>query len=307
MEPNVPHSSPQRVASNGLQLVYDTFGSRADPPMLLVMGLGGQMIAWDEAFCAQMAQRGFWLIRYDNRDVGLSTHLDDAGVPDIPALAQAIMQGQPADAPYSLRDMAEDAVGLLDALEIDAAHVVGVSMGGMIAQEMAIHHPERLRTLTSIMSSTGDPELPMPRPEAVGILLTPAPMDREGYLDSAVAAARVLNGSGFPVDEAHEKERAAKAYERGLSPAGTARQLAAVMAAESRREALQSVQVPTLVIHGDDDPLVPVEGGMDTAAAIPGAELLLIEGMGHALPPAVWPQVMDAVVEKTQRGRGINP
>jgi pimeloyl-ACP methyl ester carboxylesterase len=307
MEPNVPHSSPQRAASNGLQLVYDTFGSRSDPPMLLVMGLGAQMIAWDEPFCVRMAQRGFWVIRYDNRDVGLSTHLDEAGVPDIAALAQAIMQGQPLDAPYSLLDMADDAVGLLDALEIDAAHVVGVSMGGMIAQEMAIHYPERLRTLTSIMSSTGDPDLPMPRPEAIAILMAPPPADREGCLDSAVAAARVLNGSGFPVDEAYERARAAKAYERGLSPAGTARQLAAVLAAKSRTEPLKSVQVPTLVIHGDDDPLVPMEGGMETAAAIPGAELLLIEGMGHALPEAVWPEVMDAVVENTRRAREITP
>lgn len=295
MTQRVPHSDPASVEANGIEIVYDTFGKPAAPPMLLIMGLGQQMIAWDEEFCAALAARGYRVIRFDNRDVGLSTRFDEAGVPDILALMQAAAQGEAIQAPYTLRDMADDAVGLLDALGIESAHIVGISMGGGIAQEMTIHHPDRLRTLTSIMSSTGDPQLPPPKPEAAAILVTPAPTDRAGYIESSVKTWRVLNGPAFPLDEDLARERAGRSFDRGLSPDGTARQLAAIMASGSRKEALKSVQVPTLVIHGDADPLVPVEGGIDTANAIPGAELMIIEGMGHNLPPEVAPQVIEAI------------
>jgi pimeloyl-ACP methyl ester carboxylesterase len=207
-----------------------------------------------------------------------------------------MMQGKPIQPPYTLRDMAADAVGLLDALDIESAHVVGVSMGGMIAQEMAIGYPDRVRTLTSIMSSTGNPKLPPPRPEAAAILVTPAPTDREGYLEHSLQVWHVLNGPAFPLDEERARTRAGNNFDRGLSPAGTMRQLAAILGSGSRREALTAVTVPTLVIHGDADPLVPVEGGIDTAETIPGAELLIIEGMGHDLPPAVAPRVIEAIV-----------
>lgn len=296
MTQRVPHSDPASVEANGIEIVYDTFGeASAAPPMLLIMGLGAQMIAWDEEFCAALAARGYWVIRFDNRDVGLSTRFDEAGVPDIPALMQAAAQGEAIQAPYTLRDMADDAVGLLDALGIESAHVVGISMGGGIAQEMTIHHPDRVRTLTSIMSSTGDPQLPPPKPEAAAILVTPAPTDRAGYIESSIKTWRVLSGPGYPLDEDRTRERAGRSFDRGLSPDGTARQLAAIMASGSHKEALKSVQVPTLVIHGDADPLVPVEGGIDTADSIPGAELMIIEGMGHSLPPEVAPQVIEAI------------
>ncbi|UCC64325.1 MAG: alpha/beta fold hydrolase [Anaerolineae bacterium] len=295
MTQNIPHSSPASVQANGVELVYDTFGQPSAPPLLLIMGLGGQMIAWDDEFCAQLAARGYWVIRFDNRDVGLSTRFDEAGVPDMAALAQARARGEAIQAPYTLADMADDAAGLLDALGAGSAHVVGVSMGGMIAQAMAIRHLDRVRTLTSIMSSTGNPDLPPPTAEALEILLKPAPADRDGYLESAIQSRQVLGGSPFPVDEDRIRMRAGQAFDRGLHPEGTARQMAAILASGSRKEALRSVIVPTLVIHGDADPLVPVEGGIDTADAVPGAELLIIEGMGHALPPALWPRMIDAI------------
>lgn len=295
MIPSVPHSDPARVRVNDIELVYDTFGENSAPPLLLIMGLGGQMIAWDEEFCAQLAARGYWVIRFDNRDVGLSTKLDEAGVPDIFTLVQAQAQSEAAQAPYTLRDMAGDAVGLLDALAVESAHVVGISMGGMIAQEMAIHHPSRVRTLTSIMSTTGNPALPPPKLEALSVLLTPFPTDRDGYIENSLQTWRVLSGPGFPLDQDLVRERAGRFFDRGLSLAGTARQMAAVVTSGSRREALRSVAISTLVIHGDADPLVPVECGMDTADAIPGAELLIIEGMGHDLPLAVAPRVIEAI------------
>jgi pimeloyl-ACP methyl ester carboxylesterase len=293
---SVPHSDPTRVRVNSIELVYDTFGEPSAPPLLLIAGLGGQMIAWDEDFCIQLAAQGYWVIRFDNRDVGLSTKLDEAGVPDILALMQAQAQGEAIQAPYTLRDMSDDAVGLLDALAVVSAHVVGISMGGMIAQEMTIHHPERVRTLTSIMSSTGNPELPPPKPEALSVLVAPFPTDREDYLEYYIQTWRVLSGPGFPVDEDCIKELAGRFFDRGLSLAGTDRQLAAILASGSRKEALRSVTVPTLVIHGDADPLVPVECGIDTANSIPGAELLIIESMGHDLPLAVALRVIEALV-----------
>jgi pimeloyl-ACP methyl ester carboxylesterase len=295
MTHSVPHTDPASAKANGIEITYDTFGEPSAPPMLLVMGLGGQMIGWDDEFCQALAARGYWVVRFDNRDVGLSTRFDAAGVPDVMLMMQALMQGQAVQAPYRLRDMADDAVGLLDALDIKSAHIVGISMGGMIVQTMAIHHPHRVRTLTSIMSTTGNRDLPSAKPEVVSLLVKPVPPDREDYIESSVENARVLGSPGFPFDEDLVRERAGRAYDRGLCPEGTMRQLAAILASGSRKEALKSVTVPTLVIHGDADPLVPIEGGIDTANSIPGAQLLIFEGMGHDLPPALAPQVIEAI------------
>jgi pimeloyl-ACP methyl ester carboxylesterase len=295
MAPSVHHTEPALAKANGIELCYDTFGDASAPAVLLIMGLAAQMIAWDEDFCSELASRGYRVIRFDNRDIGLSTRFPQHGTPDIMALLGQALMGKPVSAPYTLRDMAADATGLLDYLQIEKAHVVGVSMGGGIAQEMAIHHAPRLRTLTSIMSSTGDPSLPQATPEALGVLLAPPPKSREDYFQSYVRTWTVLRGPGFPLDEAKDLERAARAYDRGLNPAGVARQLAAILASGNRTEALKSVRVPTLVLHGDADPLVRIEGGQATAKAIPGAKLLAIKGMGHALPISMWPQIIDAI------------
>ncbi len=296
MNQKVSHSDPTKVRVGGIEIVYDTFGESTAPPMLLVIGLGEQMIAWDEKFCSDLAAQGYWVIRYDNRDAGLSTKLDEAGIPNIPALVQAQMQGEMIETPYLLGDMADDAVGLLDALGVESAHVVGISMGGMIVQEIAIHRPERIRTMTSIMSSTGNPALPPAKPEAMALLTETAPTGRADFIEDSVRVARILNGTGFPIDEDRLRKKAGDIFDRGSSPAGMTRQLAAIIASGSRKEALKSVTVPTLVIHGDADPLVSVEAGIDTANAIPEAELLIIRGMGHGLPPSLWPQVVAAIV-----------
>ena len=283
------------VSANGIEICHDTFGDRTAPPLLLVMGLAAQMIAWDDTFCEQLAARGYFVIRFDNRDIGLSTKFPQHGTPDLMALLGQALMGKPVTASYTLRDMAADAVGLLDALGIQRAHVVGASMGGAIGQEMAIHFPDRLLTLTSIMSSTGDPSLPQATPEATAVLLSPPPKDRESYFEAYKRTWSVLRGPGFPLDEAKDLERAARAWERGLNPPGVARQLAAILASGNRTAALAAVRVPTLVIHGDADPLVRHEGGVATAKAIPGARLLTIRGMGHALPISMWPQLIDAI------------
>jgi pimeloyl-ACP methyl ester carboxylesterase len=287
--------------ANGIELEYEEFGDRSARPLLLIMGLGAQMVFWREDFCTQLAARGHRVIRFDNRDVGKSSKLDHLGVPDPGAALEAARLGHPVQAPYSLSDMAADAVGLLDALRIDKAHVVGASMGGMIAQAIAIGHPSRVRSLTSIMSTTGNPDLPRPKPEAMAALLSPQPAAREESIERAVFIFRTIGSPGFPFDEADVRACAALSYDRGFSPEGTARQLIAILAAGSRKEALQSMKVPTLVIHGKDDPLVPVEGAIDTAAAIPGAELMIIEGMGHDLPRMAWSRIVDAISKLTAR------
>jgi len=290
-----------RARANGIEIEYETFGDPADPALLLVMGLGAQMILWPEEFCSDLAARGLHVVRYDNRDVGRSTWLDQAGMPDVAGALAAAMQGRPIASPYLLRDMAADAVGLLDALEVDAVHVVGASMGGMIAQTLAIEHPARVRTLTSIMSTTGHPGLPPARPEAMAVLVTPAPTERAAAIEHGVRVWRTIGSPGFPFDEAEVRERAALAFDRGVNPPGVARQLVAILASGSRREALRGVQVPSLVIHGAADPLVPVEAGRDTAQAVPGAELLEFEGMGHDLPRPLWPRFVEAIAKLVGR------
>jgi pimeloyl-ACP methyl ester carboxylesterase len=253
------------------------------------------MIAWDEEFCAQLAARGYHVIRFDNRDAGLSTRLDSAGVPNVTDALMAAAAGQPIRAPYLLRDMAEDVVGLLDALRIPAAHVVGASMGGAIGQTLALHHPARLRTLTSIMSTTSAPGLPPPTPESLRVLLSPAPGDLAAYLEYHAEGWRVLRAGRFPLDEARDPVRARQIFERGLNPAGAARQMTAMLGSGSRREALGSLRVPTLVIHGEADPLIPLACGIDTAKSVPGSTLVIVKGMGHALSIPFWPQIIEAI------------
>ena len=291
------HQPPQMAKANGIELCYEVFGAPDAEPLFLIMGLGAQMILWDDEFCRDLAARGFRVIRFDNRDIGHSTKMT-GGKPLRPMelLKLRIFKIAP-EAPYKLWDMADDAVGLMDALGIKAAHIVGASMGGMIAQEIAMRHPDRILSLTSIMSTTGNPRLPQPTPEASAMLLAPPPKTKEEFLDRFAKTWKLLRGGSFPLDEAKDSERAERIYARGLNPAGVGRQLRAILASGDRRERLRSVKTPTLVIHGTVDRLVRPEGGKDTAASIPGAKLLLIEGMGHAIPIPMWPTIIGAIAD----------
>jgi pimeloyl-ACP methyl ester carboxylesterase len=281
--------------TNGIELCYEIFGAPDAEPLLLIMGLGAQMIHWDDDFCRQLAARGFCVIRFDNRDIGKSTQLKGGGRIGALEFLKLRLFKIPVAAPYKLRDMATDVVGLLDALNIRSAHIVGASMGGMIAQELAIVFPERVRSLTSIMSTTGNPKVPGPTREAGALLLLPPVTEREAFIERFEQTWKLLRVGHFPQDEALDRERAIRTFERGLSPAGVGRQLRAILASGSRKERLAAVKAPTLVIHGTVDPLVRPEGGKDTAASIPGAKLTMIEGMGHALPIPLWPQIIDAI------------
>jgi pimeloyl-ACP methyl ester carboxylesterase len=290
-----------RARVNGIEIEYETFGDRGARPLLLIMGLGAQLVLWDEEFCAGLVKRGHYVIRYDNRDVGLSTKLEDAGAPSLLEALQSAAAGRKAEVAYTLDDMADDAAGLLEALELEAAHVAGASMGGMIGQTLVLRHPDRVRSLTSIMSTTGNPDLAPAHPDALGALMQPRVKERDGAIEQAVSLQRMIAGSGFPFDEERARRVAARSYDRSFYPVGVARHIAAVMASGNRAPLLASVKAPTLVIHGDADPLVPIEGGRDTAQAIPGAELLVIEGMGHEMPPPVWPRIIDAISEHTEK------
>lgn len=285
------------ASAHGITLEYETFGDPGSPPVLLIMGLGAQLTAWDPDFCRGLAETGFFVIRYDNRDVGLSTWFDDAGTPDMAALL-----GGTATSAYALADLAADAVGLLDALGIPAAHIVGASMGGMIAQTFAIAYPGRTRTLTSIMSTTGDPTVGQPHPDALATLMTEPATSREGAVDQAAVTWKVIGSTGYPFDEASVRDRAARDYDRAFHPAGTARQLAAIITQPDRTASLATLDVPTLVIHGEADPLVDPSGGRATAAAIPGASLTLVPGMGHDLPPELHAQFIADLAAHFGRG-----
>jgi pimeloyl-ACP methyl ester carboxylesterase len=285
----------QLVTANGITICYETFGDPGAPPILLIMGLGAQMIAFEEPFCAALAAKGFYVVRFDNRDIGRSGRFDLAGIPNVLAMMGNLALGRLPEAPYALTDMANDTVGLMDALHIPKAHVVGVSMGGMIGQTMAIHHGDRLRSLVSIMSSTGDRSLPQATPEAAAVLLTPAPLDRAAFIKHSVNVMKVLRGPHFPEDLAHDETRAARNFDRGINPPGVARQLAAVLVSGNRTAALKAVTTPTLVIHGDADPLVRIDAGRATAAAIPFATLQIMPNMGHSLPKALWPRLIDSI------------
>jgi pimeloyl-ACP methyl ester carboxylesterase len=289
------HQPPQIARANGIDLCYEIFGDACAESMLLIMGLGAQMIHWDDDFCRQLAARGFRVIRFDNRDIGKSSHLSGGKRLTPVELLKLRFLKIPVAAPYRIIDMAKDTVGLMDVLGIKSAHLVGASMGGMIAQEIAISFPQRVRSLTSIMSTTGNPKVPPPTREASAMLMAPPATTREEYLARFAQTWKVLRVGSFPEDEARDRFRAERTFERGLNPAGVGRQLRAILASGSRKERLHQVRAPTLVIHGTVDPLVRPEGGKDTAASIPGAKLLMIEGMGHALPIPMWPQIIDAI------------
>ena len=293
-----------KVDSNGIQIEYDTFGEPGSPALLLIIGLGGQLIDWDEGLCRELAQSGLYVIRFDNRDAGLSTKLEPAGIPDIMGIIQSMMKGEKVDPPYTIEDMAADAVGLLDALDIDKAHLCGMSMGGMIAQTIALNYPQRVSSLISIYSKSGDPEEPPPTPEAMQLMLTPPPIGRDAIIEFNMNLFNKISGTGFAYDQTWLREHVARGYDRSYYPQGAARQLAAVFTQQNRKPALKSLSVPALIVHGSDDPLVNVECGRKIAAAIPDARLMIVEGMGHDLPHGgAWLQIVDAIIDHTRRVR----
>jgi pimeloyl-ACP methyl ester carboxylesterase len=277
----------RRARVGAIEIAYETFGAPDDPPLLLIMGLGTQMLGWPDEFCHLLEARGLYVIRFDNRDIGLSTHLHDAPAPDV----MAAVAGDTRSASYTLTDMAADAAGLLDALALTSAHVVGASLGGMVAQTLAIEHPRRVRSLTSIMSTTGDRRVGAPTEAGAAALMAPPARDRDGAIERALSSARAIGSPGFPLDEEAVRDRASRSFDRAFDPPGVARQLVGVLASPDRSPQLHELSVPTLVIHGADDALIGVSGGRATAAAIAGAELVIIEGMGHDLPRALWPEL----------------
>lgn len=289
----MPTASNEHVA-----IEYDTIGDPADPAVLLVMGFTAQLTAWDPGFCQLLADHGRFVVRFDNRDCGLS-HKTEGEPPNVMALMTAVSSGAEVthEVPYSLSEMAGDGMAVLDHLGIAGAHVVGVSMGGMIVQQMAIEHPERVSTLTSIMSTTGNPEVGQGSPEALMALFSPPPTDRDGVIERGVKVAQVVGGPHF--DEEEGRIRMGAAYDRSFYPQGAAFQIAAIAKTGDRTERLQALDVPALVIHGEVDTLVALSGGEATAAAIAGAKLLTFDDMGHDLPKVRWPEITGAIGELT--------
>jgi pimeloyl-ACP methyl ester carboxylesterase len=279
------------VPPNGIRIAYENFGYRTGLPQLSVMGLGSPMLSWHPDLCKLLAGRGFLVIRYDNRDVGRSTHLHDAPEPDVRG---ALRHGDLSSAAYTLDDMAEDGFGLLDALGLTAAHVVGASLGGMIAQTMAVRHPERVLSLTSIMS-TPSPTLTKTTPEAGAALMRPPATSREASIARSIDIARIIGSPGYPPDEDWRAELAGRRWDQGPDPAGVMRQWMAISASGDRTEAVRGIRIPTLVVHGDSDPLINVTAGRRTAELIKDAELMVVPGMGHDLPRPVWPALADAI------------
>jgi pimeloyl-ACP methyl ester carboxylesterase len=290
-----------RLRVKDLDVEYEETGDPAAAPMLLIVGLGAQLTTWDEGFVEALAARGFRVIRYDNRDSGLSTKMEAAGSPDV--MGAIAGDAKPA---YTLDDLADDAVGVLDALGIRAAHIVGASMGGFIAQLVAINHPDRVQSLTSIMSGPGGEDTVPPTPEAGAVLVITPGATREEQLEQGVMIRRVLVGDGNPFDEAAERRRSERLHDRSYYPVGTGRQLVAILAAKSRIPALAGVRVPTLVVHGLDDPLIPIENGRRVAAAVPGARMIELEGTGHDLPQRHWQRVADAIAETARQASPIS-
>lgn len=285
-----------RTRSNGIEIEYETFGAKSDPALVLIMGLGAQLTLWPEALCEGLASRGFFVVRYDNRDVGLSTDFGRWGVPNLMDAFTKLMKGEKVDTPYLLKDMAADAVGLLDALCIDRAHVVGVSMGGMIAQILAAQYPQRTRSLVSIMSTSGRPGLPMGKPEAVAMLSAQPPgTGREQLVQHGMKLRTVIGSPGFPADQAELRALVERNIDRRWYPEGAARQYLAVMASGPRVDLLKTVKVPTLVLHGEDDPLLPVECGRDVASLVPGGKVETWPGWGHDLPAQMVPRLVESI------------
>jgi pimeloyl-ACP methyl ester carboxylesterase len=285
--------------ANGIELEYDTFGSPSDPTILLVMGFTAQMIQWEPAFCEALAARGRHVVRFDNRDCGLSTKLDGVVVDPMAVMQAQYLGTELPPVPYTLSDMAADAIGLLDHLGVERGHVVGASMGGMIVQTMAIEHPERLASVTSVMSMTGDFEYGKPTPEALEVLLAPPPAERDEYIARSAEYAVWCSRRHF--DAAKAARMAAEAYDRSFYPEGASRQLAAIYASGDRSPLLPSVTVPMLVVHGLDDTLIDPSGGRRTAELVPGATLLEVADMGHDMPVPLWDTLVGAIVDHTER------
>src|SRR5262245_48465607 len=309
----IPASKGQ-VKANGITIAYESFGPEDRETVLLVMGLGGQLTAWPIELCEELVKRGYRVIRYDNRDVGLSTRFEDAGIPDFAAVVAAAEAGKPAPLPYTLYDMARDAVGLLDALGITKAHIAGPSMAGMIGQIIAAEHPERTLSLTSIMASSGKPSakpgLPIAKPEVIAKIPPPAPVgDKQAYIEQRIQVLQLLGSPRAPIDETILREWVTRDVERSYYPAGEARHAAASLHAayEDRRPKLKTIKVPTVVVHGEDDPIIAVEAGRDVAANIPGAEFRLLPGLGHVFPPALDKDIADAITAAASRATGAKP
>jgi pimeloyl-ACP methyl ester carboxylesterase len=286
-----------------LDICYETFGSPDDPAMLMIMGLGTQMLAWHEDFCEQLAARGFFVIRHDNRDIGRSSRLRGAPTPTLLQLARR----DRGAAAYTLADMAADSVGVLDHLGIERAHVVGASMGGMIAQTIAIRFPHRTLSMVSIMSNTGSFWTGQPALTMYALLLRPAPRERSAFIQHAVDTFTKIGGSGYEPDVEDLRDIASRSYDRGHDPKGSLRQLAAIIADRDRSPQLAKLRMPVTVIHGADDKLVRKSGGRATAQAIPGARLVEIPGMGHGLPRGAWPRIIDAIADNAARAGAAAP
>ena len=280
-----------QVRANGIDIEYESFGRDGDPLILLIMGFAAQLILWPEALCLGLAAKGFRVVRFDNRDVGKSTHFAGLAAPDSRALFAEIMAGRRPDVPYSLDDMADDAVGLMDALRVERAHIVGASMGGMIAQLVAINHPDRTKSLTSIMSTTGRRDLPAGNRETLSVLFQPPKSSsRDDLIDASMLVQKALSSPGFPASEAEMRLTAERRTDRApFDPGGLARQSAALIAAPPRNALLRELRCPTLVLHGADDPVIPAAAAKDTAESIPGAELVIVPGMGHDFAAALVP------------------
>jgi pimeloyl-ACP methyl ester carboxylesterase len=286
-----------QIRANGIDIEYESFGRASDPAVLLIMGFSAQMTMWPDAFCKGLAAKGFRVIRFDNRDIGLSSHLMHLGMPNMQELMAKRFAGQAVEAPYLLEDMAADSAGLLDALGIDSAHIVGASMGGMIAQEFAAKYPQKTKSLVSIMSTTGRQDLPQGKPEALAAITVPPASDaREDRIAAGLNVWKVIGSPGYPAPDAELRAMVEAAMDRApYEPTGIARQMAAIMASPARNDMLKTVRCPAIVIHGADDPLVPVEGGKDTAASIAGCELVIVPGMAHDFTNALVPVYMEHV------------
>jgi pimeloyl-ACP methyl ester carboxylesterase len=290
------HNPEQLIAVNTIHINYDSFGDKSHPAVLLIMGLATQMIYWDEQFCKLLASQGYWVIRFDNRDNGKSTWLDSLPAPSSIALLTNAVFKRPLGAAYLLSDMMKDTLGLLDALHIESAHVIGASMGGMIAQELAINHPQRVRSLTSIMSTTGDKKLPKPSAAFSFKMLRPPPKDINKAVTYGLHVWRLIHGEHYPFDQQKILGLIKRAITRGFNPAGNTRQLAAILDSPDRTEALSSLKVPSLIIHGEDDPLVPVACGVATAKAIPNAKIKIYPGMGHTIPSQLYEDITTQIL-----------
>jgi pimeloyl-ACP methyl ester carboxylesterase len=287
------------IKAGEVELFYELRRDGQEPLLLLIMGLGGQMTSWDPGFLDSLREAGFGLLLFDNRDTGLSTSFDAAGMPSF----EDLFAGKAAP-PYSIEDLAADAAGLLEALGVERAHVLGISMGGMIAQALAISRPDQVLSLCSIMSTTGAPNTGMPTEDAIEVLIARSPTDREGYVDNQVVVWKVIGSPGFAFDEEMIRAKAAASFDRSFRPDGVTRQFAAIIGAKDRTEGLSKLSMSTLVVHGDEDKLMTPGGGVATAEAVPGAKLMKIPGMGHDLPPEVWDEVAAAVAANAGIGKG---